>query len=256
MPGGAALELEIAIPQHRKTFETCQSCIGGNECRRRSLAKHDRMRMPPKHPMNGGPSYAPPRAGAVFFWISGCPHRVPANENGRQWACHHALRCRLEVAILPLPGRFQGILSRRFVDVPALGAFEDPQIRTAVTRFDAGQHHATLAGRAEWPQYRNERWFETSISFGHGDAPATMAGARCTPKPAIAADSTAATEQTCRAPLSATVQYCSHSQKIAGRLGEPVRPVSADRSTQDCSPELEVSAVVFRAVPANWAVKG
>ena len=67
----------------------------------------------------------------------------------------------------PLSGRFHRILSRCLVDVPALGAFEDSQIRTVATGFDAGQHPATLARRAAWPQYRNERWFDTSISFGH-----------------------------------------------------------------------------------------
>ena len=66
-----------------------------------------------------------------------------------------------------LPGRFQRIFGRCFVDVPALGAFEDSQIGTVATWFDAGQHHATLARRAGWPQYRNQRWFKTTISFGH-----------------------------------------------------------------------------------------
>src|SRR6185437_16228477 len=47
------------------------------------------------------------------------------------------------------------------------------------------------------------------------DAPAYMAAARCT-RP-TAADSAATREQAWRAPRSATVQYCSHSPKIARR---------------------------------------
>src|ERR1700746_4059136 len=94
--------------------------------------------------MNGGPSFVP-RAGAVFSRLR-----------------------RTEVALLTLSRRFHRIVSRCLVDVPALGALEDPQIRTVGTGLKAGQHHATLARRAERPQYRNERWFETSISFGEG----------------------------------------------------------------------------------------
>jgi hypothetical protein len=51
----------------------------------------------------------------------------------------------------PLPGPFDRFLGGHPVDMSALGAFEDPQIRTIATWFDAGQHHATLARRAEWP---------------------------------------------------------------------------------------------------------
>src|SRR5581483_4086333 len=87
----------------------------------------------------------------------------------------------LSAAVLPLPCQFHRILGWCLVDVPALGAFEDPQIRTIATRFDTGQHHAALARRAERPQHRNQRRFETRISFGHGHAPAYMAGACCAP---------------------------------------------------------------------------
>jgi len=99
MPGGAASELEIAIPQHGKTFETCKGCARGD--------------------------------------------------------------------VLPLSGQFDRILGRCLVDVAALGAFEDPQIRTVATGFDTGEHHAALTRRAQRPQHRNQRWFETRISFGH-----------------------------------------------------------------------------------------
>jgi len=64
-------------------------------------------------------------------------------------------------------GPFDRFLGGRVVDVPALGAFENPQIRTIATGFDAGQHHATPARRAQWQQHRNQRWLETRISFGH-----------------------------------------------------------------------------------------
>jgi hypothetical protein len=57
---------KLQYPSTGETFEICQGCIGGNECRWRSVAEHDQMRMPPKHPMNGGPSFAL-RAGAVFL---------------------------------------------------------------------------------------------------------------------------------------------------------------------------------------------
>ena len=73
----------------------------------------------------------------------------------------------LNAPVLPLPGQFQRILSRCLVDVSALGAFEDSQIWTIATGFDVGPLRATLACRAEWPQYRNQRWFQTSVSFGH-----------------------------------------------------------------------------------------
>jgi hypothetical protein len=71
----------------------------------------------------------------------------------------------LGAPVLPLPGQFDRILGRCLVDVPALVAFEDPQIRTIATGFDASQHRAAPARRAERPQHRN--WFETRISFGH-----------------------------------------------------------------------------------------
>jgi hypothetical protein len=50
------------------------------------------------------------------------------------------------------------------------------------------------------------------------------------PQPPIAADSTAATNQAWRGPRPATVQYCSHSQKIAAGWTNlfdpfPVNPV-------------------------------
>jgi hypothetical protein len=73
----------------------------------------------------------------------------------------------LNAPVLPLPGQFQRILSRCLVDVSAPRAFEDSQIRTIATGFDVGQLRAALACRAEWPQYRNQRWFQTSVSFGH-----------------------------------------------------------------------------------------
>jgi hypothetical protein len=54
---------------------------------------------------------------------------------------------------LPLPDHFDRNLNRCLVDMPALGAFEDPQIRTIATGFDAGQHRAALARLAERPQH-------------------------------------------------------------------------------------------------------
>ena len=50
-------------------------------------------------------------------------------------------------------GPFDRFLGGRVVDVPALGAFENPQIRTIATGFDAGQHRAALARLAERPQH-------------------------------------------------------------------------------------------------------
>src|SRR5689334_9340089 len=88
-------------------------------------------------------------------------------------------------------GQFDRFLGGRPIDVPALGAFEDPQIRTIATGFDAGQHHATPARRAQWPQHRNQRWFETHIRFGHV-IPMLIGGACCAP---IATGTAAAMEQ-------------------------------------------------------------
>jgi hypothetical protein len=51
-----------------------------------------------------------------------------------------------------------------------------------------------------------------------------------------------------RTSLPATVQYCPHSQKINGRLGKRVRPVSVASWAQDCSLGLVVSVAIFRAV--------
>lgn len=156
-----------------------------NQCCRGHLVMGDRMYVHPSHPMNDGPSPYP-RAGVVF----------PS------------------AAALPLPDQIDRILGRCLVDVPALGAFEDPRIRTIATGFDAGQHHAALARRAERPQHRNQRWFEARISFGHVML-LRIGGCICAPP--IAPDSAATVEQAWRIPRPATVQYCSHSPKIARR---------------------------------------
>jgi len=66
----------------------------------------------------------------------------------------------IELAVVPLRlGRFYLVSSQHLVDELALGAFERPQIRTVATRFNAGQHHATLTRRTAWSCDRNQRWF-------------------------------------------------------------------------------------------------
>ncbi|KJC53330.1 hypothetical protein UP06_00730 [Bradyrhizobium sp. LTSP857] len=65
------------------------------------------------------------------------------------------------------PGRFDRIVSWSSIDLTAVGAFEDSHIWIAATQSDADQRHATLAHRAEWPRYRNQRRFRTSVDLGH-----------------------------------------------------------------------------------------
>ena len=131
----------------------------------------------------------------------------------RKNECWHRSRS----AARPLrPGRFHRIHSRRFIDVSALGAFEDSQIRAVAAGLDAGQHHATLAHRAEWPRYRNERWIGAGIHFRHVML-LPIWREHAAPKPPIAADSSAAAKPACCAPLSAAVHYCSQVEKIVGK---------------------------------------
>ena len=59
------------------------------------------------------------------------------------------------------------IARRSSANVPAVGAFEDSQIRPVAVQSDADQRHATLARRAGWPGYRNQRRFWTRVDLGH-----------------------------------------------------------------------------------------
>lgn len=139
------------------------------------------------------------------------------------------------------------------MDVPAFGTFEDSKIGTVAACPDVDQHHAALAGRAEWPGYRNQRRFWTSIDLGHMKLLPIWRGTLYPKPPPMTADSPAASWPACRARVSASVQYCSHCRKIAGRSvnisdlrpfpsqsrcvmgGRPIRRDAGSRREQYCS---------------------
>ena len=141
----------------------------------------------------------------------------------------------LKRSVLSLAGRFHRIVSRASTDATAIGAFEDSQVGADATCSDADQHHATLARRAKGPGYRNQRRFWSGIDLGHLKLLPIWRGMPYAKPPPRAADSPA-TDRPCRAPMPATVQYCSYFRKSA--VSDPHADggnSESDRWSVDCA---------------------
>lgn len=183
--------------------------------------------------MNGGPG-SHPRAGAACFNV---PHQP----------------------LLDSPRR---VVGRYFVDVAALRAFEDAQTGPVATRRDVDQHHAILAGRAEWPGYGDQRRFRTSVDLGHMKLLPIWRGMLYPKPPPLAADSPAATWRACRALMPATVQYCSYQENcLLHEANDGQSPITACRADRDVRRDRwSLDCAILLSKPSAhgsiWGVRG